>query len=199
VAREGRVALRLKPVGGFGVSEIARAFLAKEPTVAQRLARAKRLIRDEGITFDLPSEVEMSARLESVLEVLYLLFNEGYTAHAGENLVRADLAQEAIRLGSLVIGHPATNQPKCHALLALMMFQAARLPACVADCAVHRETWPKQATRHATLKRTFRSGIGGEFLGPQTVLTLRPGALIPPNIACRRRSRPATPRRRVTN
>src|SRR5262249_53803307 len=133
VAREGRVALRLKPVGGFGVSEIARAFLAKEPTVAQRLARAKRLIRDEGITFDLPSEVEMSARLESVLEVLYLLFNEGYTAHAGENLVRADLAQEAIRLGSLVIGHPATNQPKCHALLALMMFQAARLPARVGE------------------------------------------------------------------
>jgi len=129
IPREGRVALTLKTVGGFGVSEIARAFLAKEPTVAQRLVRAKRLIRDEGVTFDLPSEAEMSARLDSVLEVLYLLFNEGYTAHAGENLVRADLAQEAMRLCSLVIGHPATNRPKCHALLALMMFQAARLPA----------------------------------------------------------------------
>ncbi len=127
IPREGRVALTLKTVGGFGVSEIARAFLAKEPTVAQRLVRAKRLIRDEGVTFDLPGEAEMSARLDSVLEVLYLLFNEGYTAHAGENLVRADLAQEAIRLCSLLVRHRATDQPKCHALLALMMFQAARL------------------------------------------------------------------------
>jgi len=129
IPREGRVALTLKTVGGFGVREIARAFLAKEPTIAQRLVRAKRLIRDEGVAFDLPSAAEMSARLDSVLEVIYLLFNEGYTAHAGENLVRADLAQEAIRLCSLVIRHPATNQPKCHALLALMMFQAARLSA----------------------------------------------------------------------
>jgi RNA polymerase sigma-70 factor (ECF subfamily) len=129
IPREGRVALTLKTAGGFGVSEIARAFLAKEPTVAQRLVRAKRLIRDEGLTFDLPGEAEMPARLDSVLEVLYLLFNEGYTAHAGENLVRADLAQEAIRLCSLLVRHSATNRPKCHALLALMMFQAARLPA----------------------------------------------------------------------
>jgi len=133
ITREGRVALTLKTVGGFGVGEIARAFLAKEPTVAQRLVRAKRLIRDEGVAFDLPSEAEMSARLDSVLEVLYLLFNEGYTAHAGENLVRADLAQEAIRLCSLLIRHPATDRPKCHALLALMMFQAARLPARVGE------------------------------------------------------------------
>jgi RNA polymerase sigma-70 factor (ECF subfamily) len=133
IPREGRVALTLKTVGGFGVSEIARAFLAKEPTVAQRLVRAKRLIRDEGLTFDLPGEAEMSARLDSVLEVLYLLFNEGYTAHAGENLVRADLAQEGIRLCSLLVRHQATNRPKCHALLALMMFQAARLPARVGE------------------------------------------------------------------
>lgn len=133
IPREGRVALTLKTVGGFGVSEIARAFLAKEPTIAQRLVRAKRLIRDEGLSFDLPGEGEMSARLDSVLEVLYLLFNEGYTAHAGENLVRADLAQEAIRLCSLVIRHPATDLPKCHALLSLMMFQAARLPARVGE------------------------------------------------------------------
>jgi RNA polymerase sigma-70 factor (ECF subfamily) len=127
IPREGRLALTLKTVGGFGTSEIARAFLAKEPTVAQRLVRAKRMIRDEGITFDLPTEAEMSARLDSVLEVLYLLFNEGYTAHAGENLVRADLVEEAMRLCTLVIRHPATDRPKCHALLALMMFHAARL------------------------------------------------------------------------
>jgi RNA polymerase sigma-70 factor, ECF subfamily len=133
IPREGRVALTLKTVGGFGVSEIARAFLAKEATIAQRLVRAKRSIRDEGITFDLPSQSEMSARLDTVLEVIYLLFNEGYTAHAGENLVRADLVEEAIRFGSLVIRHPATDQPKCHALLALMMFQAARLPARIGE------------------------------------------------------------------
>jgi RNA polymerase sigma-70 factor (ECF subfamily) len=133
IPREGRVALTLKTVGGFGVSEIARAFLAKEPTIAQRLVRAKRLIRDEGVTFDLPSGAEMSARLNSVLEVLYLLFNEGYTAHAGENLVRDDLAQEAIRLCSLVIAHPATNLPKCHALLALMLFHTARLSTRVGE------------------------------------------------------------------
>jgi RNA polymerase sigma-70 factor (ECF subfamily) len=133
IPREGRIALTLKTVGGFGVSEIARAFLARGPTVAQRLVRAKRLIRDEGVTFELPGESEMPARLDSVLEVLYLLFNEGYTAHAGENLVRADLAQEAIRLCSLLVRHRATNRPKCHALLALMLFQAARLPARVGE------------------------------------------------------------------
>lgn len=127
--REGRVALTLKTVGGFGTSEIARAFLAKEPTIAQRLVRAKRLIREEGIRFELPSEHEMSARLASVLEVLYLLFNEGYTAHAGENLVRADLCAEALRLGTLLIRHPATRQPKAHALLALMYFHTARVAA----------------------------------------------------------------------
>lgn len=127
LAREARVALTLKTVGGFGAGEIARAFLAKEPTIAQRLVRAKRLIRDEGISFELPSAKEMSARLDSVLEVIYLMFNEGYAAHSGENLVRADLCDEAIRLCSLLALHPATNLPKSHALLSLMLFQAARL------------------------------------------------------------------------
>ncbi len=133
LAREARVALTLKTVGGFGTSEIARAFLAKEPTIAQRLVRAKRLIRDEGISFDLPSAKEMSARLDSVLEVIYLMFNEGYAAHSGENLVRADLCDEAIRLCSLIALHPATNLPKSHALLSLMMFQAARLATRLGD------------------------------------------------------------------
>ena len=169
IPREGRVALTLKTVGGFGTSEIARAFLAKEPTVAQRLVRAKRLIREEGVTFELPSESEMSARLDSVLEVLYLLFNEGYTAHAGENLVRADLAQEAIRLCSLVIGHPATDLPKCHALLALMMFQAARLPARVGETGdlfllaeQDRSLWDRRLI-YLGYKHLDRSAHGDEF------------------------------------
>ncbi|MGH9802494.1 MAG: RNA polymerase sigma factor [Blastocatellia bacterium] len=133
LAREARVALTLKTVGGFGTGEIARAFLAKEATIAQRLVRAKRLIRDEGISFDLPSAKEMSTRLDSVLEVIYLMFNEGYAAHSGENLVRADLCDEAIRLCSLIARHTATNLPKSHALLSLMLFQAARLSARVGD------------------------------------------------------------------
>lgn len=133
IAREARVALTLKTVGGFGTSEIARAFLAKEPTIAQRLVRAKRLIRDEGMTFELPSSKEMSVRLDSVLEVVYLMFNEGYAAHSGENLVRADLCEEAIRLCSLIVQHPATNLPKSHALLSLMLFQAARLATRVGE------------------------------------------------------------------
>ena len=111
LAREARVALTLKTVSGFGTGEIARAFLAKEPTIAQRLVRAKRLIRDEAILFELPSAREMPTRLDSVLEVVYLMFNEGYAAHSGENLVRADLCDEAIRLGSLLVRHPATNLP----------------------------------------------------------------------------------------
>ncbi|MBS1791908.1 MAG: sigma-70 family RNA polymerase sigma factor [Acidobacteria bacterium] len=131
--RESRVALTLKTVGGFGTGEIARAFLAKEPTIAQRLVRAKRLIRDEDISFELPSDREMSARLDSVLEVIYLMFNEGYAAHTGENLVRADLCDEAIRLCSLLIRHPGTNFPKSHALLSLMMFQAARLDTRISE------------------------------------------------------------------
>jgi RNA polymerase sigma-70 factor, ECF subfamily len=169
IAREGRVALTLKTVGGFGVSEIARAFLAKEPTVAQRLVRAKHLIREERITFDLPGEAEMSARLDSVLEVLYLLFNEGYTAHAGENLVRADLAQEAIRLCSLLIRHPATDRPKCHALLALMMFQAARLPARVGEggelallAEQDRSLWDRRMT-YLAYKHLDAAAEGDEF------------------------------------
>lgn len=129
IARESRVALTLKTVGGFSVDEIARAFLTKKETIAQRLVRAKRLIRDEPIPMELPSRAELPSRLESLLEVLYLLFNEGYGAHAGEDLIRADLCAEAIRLGRQLVDHPAAALPEAHALLALMLLQGARLPA----------------------------------------------------------------------
>ncbi|MGH9844369.1 MAG: RNA polymerase sigma factor, partial [Blastocatellia bacterium] len=169
IPREGRVALTLKTIGGFGTSEIARAFLAKEPTIAQRVVRAKRLIREEGIAFDLPSDREMPSRLDSVLEVLYLLFNEGYAAHAGENLVRADLVAEAIRLCSLVVGHRATDLPKCHALLALMLFQAARLPARVGEAGElallaeqDRSRWDRRLI-YLGYKHLDRSAEGDEF------------------------------------
>jgi len=127
--RAGRVALTLKSVGAFSVEEIAAALLARPDAVAQRLVRVKRQIRDEAIPLELPPEREMAARLPAVLEVLYLLFNEGYGAHAGENLVRAELCGEAIRLARLLAGSPRTALPATHALLALFLLQASRLPA----------------------------------------------------------------------
>jgi RNA polymerase sigma-70 factor (ECF subfamily) len=124
---EARVALTLKAVSGFSTAEISRAFLVEEPTIAQRLVRAKRRIQEAGIALALPSPAEIPGRLDSVLQVLYLLFNEGYGAHAGENLVREDLCGEAIRLAQLLALRPDAGRPKVHALLALFYVQAARL------------------------------------------------------------------------
>jgi RNA polymerase sigma-70 factor (ECF subfamily) len=128
LSRESSVALSLKTVGGFSVREIARAFLADEAAVAQRLVRAKRQIRDAQLTLDLPSERDLNARLDAVLDVLYYMFNEGYAAASGEDLVRQDLCAEALRLGRLVALSPLAA-PRVHALVALMALQAARLPA----------------------------------------------------------------------
>lgn len=129
LAREARVVLALKSVAGLGVPEIARAFLADEAAIAQRIVRAKRQIREEGIVFEWPRGAQLLARVGPVLEVLYLWFNEGYGAHEGDALVRAELCEEAIRLAVRVAAHPETGSPSCHALVALMLFQAARLPA----------------------------------------------------------------------
>jgi RNA polymerase sigma-70 factor (ECF subfamily) len=124
-----RVALTLKTVGGFSVEEIAAAFLAEPDAIAQRLVRAKHQIRDQAIAIEIPPESEFGSRLESVLDVLYLLFNEGYSAHGGENLTRAELCGEAIRLAEILAESRATDLPVVHALLALMLLQASRLPA----------------------------------------------------------------------
>jgi RNA polymerase sigma-70 factor, ECF subfamily len=124
-----RVALTLKTVGGFSVEEIAAAFLAESEAIAQRLVRAKRQIREQAIAIEIPAEEELGGRLDSVLDVLYLLFNEGYSAHGGPNLTRAELCGEAIRLAEILAGNPATDRPVVHALLALMLLQASRLPA----------------------------------------------------------------------
>jgi RNA polymerase sigma-70 factor (ECF subfamily) len=126
--QDARVALSLKTVGGFSVREIARAFLADEATIAQRLVRAKRQIRESGIRFDLPAGKDLVARMDSALEVVYLMFNEGYAAQSGEDLVRHDLCGEALRLGRL-LAVSSVGTPKAHALVALMAFQAARLRA----------------------------------------------------------------------
>ncbi|HEX3183902.1 MAG TPA: sigma-70 family RNA polymerase sigma factor [Pyrinomonadaceae bacterium] len=126
---EYQIALTLKTACGFSTAEIARAFLTPQTTIAQRLVRAKRQIRDHDIVIDPPGADDLPARIDSVLRVIYLLFNEGYAASSGDDLVRADLCEEALRLGTLVIDQSRVRLPAAHALLALMMLQAARLPA----------------------------------------------------------------------
>jgi RNA polymerase sigma-70 factor (ECF subfamily) len=124
--QESRVALTLKIVGGFSVAEIARAFLAQENAIAQRLVRAKRVLRECDAGFGQPSPADLSERLESVLEAIYLAFNEGYAATAGDAMLREDIAAEAIRLARLLTRHPATAVPKAWALVALLLLHAAR-------------------------------------------------------------------------
>jgi RNA polymerase sigma factor (sigma-70 family) len=126
IPAEAQVALALKALCGFGVAEISHAFLTTETAIAKRLTRAKQKISQERIPFEIPAGRELRQRLDSVLHSLYLLFNEGYKASRGENLVREELCEEAIRLTKLLAAHPTGNQPKTHALLALMLFNAAR-------------------------------------------------------------------------
>ena len=126
---EDQTALALKTLCAFSAAEIAKAFLTTEAAIAKRLTRAKQKIREEQIPFEIPAGEELSRRLDAVLQTLYLLFNEGYKASSGDHLIREELCQEAIRLASLLAEHPAGNQPRTHALLALMLLNAARLPA----------------------------------------------------------------------
>jgi RNA polymerase sigma-70 factor (ECF subfamily) len=128
ISREASVALSLKTVGGFSVREIARAFLMDEAAIAQRLVRAKRQIRDKQLTLQVPAGSDLRRRLDSVLDVIYLMFNEGYAANNGEDLIRQDLCLEALRLGRLVASS-SISQPRVHALVALMALQAARFAA----------------------------------------------------------------------
>ena len=128
IPAEAQVALALKTLCGFGVGEIAHAFLTTESAIAKRLTRAKQKIHQARIPFEIPAGGELEQRLDNVLQSLYLLFNEGYKASSGENLVREELCEEAIRLMELLVAHPAGNQPKTHALLALMLLNAARNP-----------------------------------------------------------------------
>ena len=129
IPRDGQVALTLKLVCGFSSREIARAFLSSEPTISQRIARAKLRLRQANMRLEIPALPALTPRLEPVLEVLYLLFNEGYSALEGDELVRTDLCHEAMRLCQLLTEHAMTNRPEVHALAALFLFQAARLPA----------------------------------------------------------------------
>jgi RNA polymerase sigma factor (sigma-70 family) len=128
LSTEARVALTLRLLGGLTTDEIARAFLVPEPTVAQRIVRAKKTIAKTGVPFEVPEGAEREARLSSVLEVVYLVFNEGYSATAGDDWLRPALCQDAIRLGRVLAGL-VPKEPEVHGLLALMEIQASRSAA----------------------------------------------------------------------
>jgi len=129
IPQDAQTALALRTLCGFSAAEIAKAFLTTEAAIAKRLTRTRQKIRELRIPFEIPSGEEFSIRLNGVLQTLYLLFNEGYKASSGENLIREDLCYEAIRLGTLLADHPLANLPRTHALVALMLLNAARLPA----------------------------------------------------------------------
>ena len=128
LSREARTALTLRLLGGLTTDEIARAFLVPEPTIAQRIVRAKRTLTDAHVPFEVPRGAELKSRLSSVLEVIYLIFNEGYTATAGDDLVRPTLCEDALRLGRIV-AELSPEEPEVHGLVALMEIQASRLRA----------------------------------------------------------------------
>lgn len=170
---DARVALTLKAVGGFSVDEIASAFLSKKTTIAQRLVRAKRQIREHHIELKIPEPAELSGRVESVLQVIYLLFNEGYSTSHGNQLTREDLCFEAIRLGGCLISHsakyPAMGSPQVHALMALMYLQAARLKTRMDGAGdlilmenQDRTAWDPQLIQHGA-QHLRKAGRGSEL------------------------------------
>jgi RNA polymerase sigma factor (sigma-70 family) len=128
LATQARAALTLRLIGGLTTHEIARAFLVPEPTIAQRIVRAKRTLADKKVPFEIPAPGELTGRLASVLEVIYLIFNEGYAATSGDSWIRPELCAEALRLGR-VLARLLPGQIEVHGLVALMEFQASRLRA----------------------------------------------------------------------
>jgi len=128
LSTEARVALTLRMVGGLTTAEIARAYIVPEPTMAQRIVRAKRALSDAAVPFEVPRGAELASRVASVLEVVYLIFNEGYVASAGEDLLRPALCDDALRLGR-ILAELAPGEPEVHGLLALMEIQASRAAA----------------------------------------------------------------------
>lgn len=171
---EARVALTLKLVGGLTTAEIARAYLAQEATIAQRLVRAKRTLSEARVPFEVPRGAELEARLASVLEVVYLVFNEGFAATAGEDWTRPALCEEALRLGRVLAGL-MPQERKVHGLVALMEIQASRLPARVGpdDAPVllmdqDRSRWDPLLIRRGLAALERAESLGGA-LGPYTL------------------------------
>ena len=171
LAPDARIALTLREVGGLTTEEIARAYLAPAPTIAQRIVRAKAKIRDEGIPYEVPARAELPARLESALQVVYLIFNEGYAATQGPSLMRADLCAEALRLGRLVVD--LLDEPEALGLLALMLLHEARRATrvdAVGDLVLledqDRSLWDRAAIAEAQglIERALRSRRLGPYL-----------------------------------
>jgi len=168
---EARVALTLRLLGGLTTEEIARAFLMPEPTVAQRIVRAKRTLAEKRVPFEVPRGDERAARLSSVLEVLYLIFNEGYSATAGDDWMRAGLCEEALRLGR-ILAELAPQEPEVHGLVALMEIQASRAHARTGPSGEpillleqNRALWD-QLLIHRGLAALERAGRIGSSRGP---------------------------------
>jgi RNA polymerase sigma factor (sigma-70 family) len=129
IASDAQVVLALKVLCGFSIGEIARAFFTSEAAIEKQLTRTKQRIQQARIGFEIPEGEDLAPRLDGVLAALYLLFNEGYKASAGDRLLREDLCEEAVRLASLLVVHPVGQTPRSHALLALMLLTAARFPS----------------------------------------------------------------------
>lgn len=168
LSAEARVALTLKLLGGLTTHEIARAYLVPEPTIAQRIVRAKRTLGEAGVAFELPQGEALAERLASVLEVVYLVFNEGYTATAGEHWMRPELTQEALRLGRM-LSSLAPEAPEAWGLVALMELQASRTAARldaqgqpVLLAAQDRSRWDRLLIRRGMAALDRATALGGE-------------------------------------
>lgn len=166
LSTEARAALTLRLLGGLTTEEIARAFLASEPTIAQRIVRAKRTLTEQQVPFEVPRGAELAERLSSVLEVIYLIFNEGYTATTGDDLMRPGLCEDALRLGR-VLAELMPVEPEVHGLVALMEIQASRSAARVGPLGEpillldqNRERWDQVLIRRglAALQRAEQLG-----------------------------------------
>jgi len=176
LSRDARVALTLKLVGGLSTEQIARAFLVPTPTMAARITRAKKALTDAGVPFEVPVGADLAARLASVLEVVYLIFNEGYAATSGESWTRAELCEEAMRLGRMLAAL-APDEPEVHGLVALMAIQASRIPArtgrdgeLITLLDQDRARWNRLLITHGlTVLATAVSLSGSEFSGPYVI------------------------------
>jgi predicted RNA polymerase sigma factor len=171
LSTEGRVALTLRLLGGLNTAEIARAFLVSEPTIAQRIVRAKRTLTEAHVPFEVPPAEELAARLSSVLEVIYLIFNEGYAATAGDDWMRPALCEEALRLGR-ILAELTPLEPEVHGLVALMEIQASRAAArlgCSGEPILlleqNRARWDQLLIRRG-LAALARAEAPGGALGP---------------------------------
>ena len=188
LSTEARVALTLRLLGGLTTDEIARAFLVPEPTIAQRIVRAKRTLAQKKVPFEIPRGAELAARLSSVLDVVYLIFNEGYSATAGDDWMRPALCEDALRLGRIV-AELAPQEPEAHGLVALMEIQASRARARVGPTGEpvllfdqNRALWDQLLIRRglAALERAEKLDIGrGPYVLQAEIAACHARALTP--------------------